>query len=88
MRLFQLDVPAVALLGVHLSESQVRLLSTVSTVLVMLDSDEAGRKGTGRIVSALGASTRVEDLVLPAGHDPDDLSDADLLSMLAPFFLL
>ncbi len=88
MRLFQLGIPAVALLGVHLSECQIRLLSDVATVILMLDGDDAGRLATGRLVEALRLHMKAEEVRLPAGHDPDYLSDADLLALLAPFFLL
>lgn len=78
MRLAQIGVPAVALLGTALSERQAELLSSRARIVLLLDGDAAGRRG------ALGAARRLEvgvDVViatLPAGKDPDDLSDEDL----------
>lgn len=88
MRLFQLGIPSVALLGLHLSEFQVRLLSEVPKVILMLDGDDAGRSATGHLADVLRPHARVKEVVLPAGLDPDDLSDAGLRDVLGPFFLL
>jgi len=78
LRLAQVGVPAVALLGVHLSVSHRHLLAGVPRVAVMLDGDPAGRRATTRICSELGA----EPILLPSGHDPDDLSDDALVRVL------
>ncbi len=74
LRLRQLNIPAVALLGTHLTADQARLLARVPSVLVMLDGDDAGRAATTRIRRLLAAQA----VLLPRGHDPDDLTDDEL----------
>jgi len=77
MRLAQIDVPAVALLGTSLSTRQAELLAPVARVLIMLDGDAAGRLASRDLRSRLvPAQTAVAEL--PDGHDPDQLSDHDL----------
>lgn len=88
MRLFQLGLPAVSLLGIHLSEHQRCLLSEVPHVILMLDGDEAGREATRRILRELGQYVTVAVVSLPDGLDPDDLSDDRLLALLRPLFFL
>jgi DNA primase len=79
MRLAQLNIPAVALLGIHLSHTQHDLLSRIKRVILMLDGDNAGRKATVRIRKTLEACTQVQQVNLPSDMDPDDLKDHDLL---------
>jgi DNA primase len=86
MRLAQLKIPAVALLGIHLSVVQNDLLKKVSPVVLMLDGDRAGQEATGRIRSALEPYTKVYTITLPSGLDPDDLSDDALSSVSQHFF--
>ena len=77
MRLAQIGVPAVALLGTTLSNQQAELLAPATHVLIMLDGDQAGRSASRELRSRLSrAQTAVADL--PDGHDPDQLSDHDL----------
>jgi len=87
MRLFQLRLPAVALLGTHLSEHQLQLLSGVPTLILMLDGDDAGRKATTRIRHLLSPRATVQVVTLPEGLDPDDLHDEQLRGLTRPFFL-
>ncbi|MFQ5902361.1 MAG: toprim domain-containing protein [Candidatus Binatia bacterium] len=75
MRLAQLNIPAVALLGIHLSHTQHDLLRMVSRVVLMLDGDNAGRQATVRIRKTLEAGTQVRQVNLPTDTDPDDLDD-------------
>lgn len=75
MRLAQLNAPAVALLGIHLSHIQYDLLCRASRVVLMLDGDNAGRQATVRIRKTLEAGTQVRQVNLPTDTDPDDLDD-------------
>jgi len=77
MRLAQLNIPAVALLGIHLSHTQHDLLCKIPKVILMLDGDNAGRKAMVRIRKSLEASTQVRLVNL---HD-------DTLGRVARFFL-
>jgi DNA primase len=80
MRLAQLNIPAVALLGIHLSSVQNDLLKKVSPVVLMLDGDRAGKEATIRIRNALERYTKVYAITLPSDLDPDDLTDDALSS--------
>ena len=87
MRLAQLNIPAVALLGIHLSSTQRDLLRTWKHVILMLDGDCAGRRATTRIQNALEPDTKVHTIQLPLDHDPDDLTDDQLTSITQDLFL-
>ena len=87
MRLDQLNIPAVALLGIHLSSVQFDILKKLSRVVLMLDGDAAGRSATARIRKTLDPYTKVQCIPLPSDFDPDDLSDKELLSATDHFFL-
>ena len=87
MRLAQLNIPAVALLGIHLSATHYDILGKLPKVVLMLDGDRAGKEATTRIRKTLKVSTQVKQVNLPTGTDPDDLDD-DVLGHLAKFVLL
>ena len=78
MRLAQLHIPAVALLGIHLSHTQHNLLGKIPKIILMLDGDNAGRKAAVRIRKTLEVSTQVRQVNLPTDTDPDDLNDENL----------
>ncbi len=86
MRLDQLNIPAVALLGIHLSSLQFDILKKRSRVVLMLDGDYAGRSATIRIRKNLEPYTKVECVSLLPELDPDDLTDNALLSATDHFF--
>jgi len=85
MRLAQLGVPAVALLGTQLSPAQHQLLQQFPRVVLMLDGDPAGRDATVRLFQRLGQSVHTQWVYLPAGHDPDDLDDSALAALVPSF---
>lgn len=87
MRLDQLNIPAVALLGLSLSPIQGHILRKISRLIIMLDGDCAGRKAALRIQNSLKAYTHAQNITLPRGHDPDDLTDKELLAAVKPFLL-
>jgi len=87
MRLAQLNIPAVALLGIHLSPTQRDLLRTIQPVILMLDGDCAGRRATTRIQNAFEPNTKVHTITLPLDLDPDDLTDNQLSSITEHLFL-
>lgn len=75
LRLAQLGIPAVALLGTHLSPVQQALLQNLPRVIVLMDGDRAGRIAAQAIQQELPCATVID---LPEGLDPDDLSDQEL----------
>ncbi len=86
MRLQQVGIPAVALLGVHLSLSQLQLLQQTPRIVLMLDGDQAGRSASHQIANILNqyTSTQVYRIDLPQDLDPDDLNNQELAHRLAP----
>ncbi len=85
MRLAQLNIPAVALLGVNLSNFQIRMLTRAQRLTLLLDGDQTGRKATGRLIRQLSNFVDPEYIVLPDHCDPDDLSDRTLSAITRPF---
>jgi len=86
MRLAQIGIPAVALLGIHLSRTQVQLLRRTPRIVLMLDGDQAGRSASRQIADTLNKYTRtqVHRIDLPRGLDPDDLDNFELSRRLSP----
>ena len=78
MRLAQIGIPAVALLGVHLSEVQREILKLAPKIILMLDGDNAGKIAAIRINKILQSFSDVRIVNLPPGLDPDDLSNQQL----------
>ena len=78
MRLAQLAVPAVALLGTSLSPAQIDLLRHVPRIILMLDGDTAGNNAIRNIRKKLDSVLQIQVFQLPEGLDPDDLNDSEL----------
>jgi DNA primase len=87
MRLDQLNIPALALLGIHLSAAQFDILKKLSRVVLMLDGDDAGRSASIHIRKTLEPYTKLQCITLPPDLDPDDLNDHALVSATNHFFL-
>jgi hypothetical protein len=84
-RLFQLGVPAVALMGSSLSAAQVTLLreAGVKFLTVLLDGDEAGRQAAPAIMARLATEPfLVKFGLLPEGSQPDTVPEAFLRELL------
>jgi DNA primase len=75
MRLHQIGIPALALLGTELSPQQRHLLRHATRILLLMDGDLAGRQAAHRIDRALSGALHVSIARLPDGLDPDDLDD-------------
>lgn len=84
MRLHQLAIPAVALLGSSLSDAQRHLLAVHPRVVLLLDGDPAGRSAARRIHNTLSPTNDVRVVSLPDGSDPDDLDDDHLANLVRP----
>ena len=91
MRLTQAGVSsAVALLGTTMTETQLAWIASAPAVLLLMDADQAGRKAAKTIAQALEQHTTVLIHHLPPDKEPEDLEDANLLSLVSnaiPFFL-
>jgi len=91
MRLTQAGIcGVVALLGTTVTESQLAWLTRAPAVLLLMDGDQAGSTGARTIAKALYRQTTVYIHDLPSEQEPEDLSDADLASLVGnalPFSL-
>jgi DNA primase len=91
MRLTQAGISGVAaLLGTTMTETQLAWIAKAPAVLLLMDADQPGRKAAKTIAQALDHHNTVLIHNLPAGKEPEDLEDANLLSIVAnaiPFSL-
>jgi DNA primase len=85
MKVHQAGYPfVVALMGCSMSEEQERLLvAHTEMVLLMLDGDEAGRKGADEIMLRLGRQVWTKAVSLPEEKQPDQMSDEELRGLLS-----
>jgi DNA primase len=79
LRLAQLGLPAIALLGTHLSEAQHALLAPLPRIILMMDGDSAGQAAAARIRERRPDATII---TLNDNRDPDDLTDRELLDRI------
>lgn len=86
MRLHQLGVPVVALMGTAISDEQVALLvrAGVKSALVLLDGDEPGCKASETVGVTLMQHMFSRVVHLPDGYSPDD-ADMSVLQAALPF---
>lgn len=84
MRLDQIGIPAVALLGTHLSPGQHQLLLPTPHLIVMMDGDPAGRNAASRIRQQMHAHPNLSVVSITDGLDPDDLNDGQIAAILQP----
>jgi DNA primase len=74
----------VALMGCTLSDAQEKLLiDHTGMVLLMLDSDHAGRSAAVAIAARLVDKVFVKILKLPDGKQPDQLSSDEIKTLLS-----
>jgi hypothetical protein len=66
-------------MGCSMSEEQERLpLDHADMVLLMLDGDEADRKGADEIILRLGSRTWVKSVTLPEEKQPDRMAAEEI----------
>ena len=87
MRLNQLKIPSIALLGTQLSEYQYNKISKFKEVILLMDGDNAGIHAAKKIYKQLQHVTDVSVIRLPDKKDPDDMSDSSLVEMVYQFLL-
>ena len=78
MRLHRAGIPTAALLGSSCSPQQVELIRIAGFkfVILLLDGDEAGRKGTTDAIEKLSRSVYVRQVELPDGMKPDSMPES------------
>jgi DNA primase len=87
MRLTQAGISAVvALLGTTMTQTQLAWIASAPAVLLLMDADQAGRKAEKTIAQTLNRHTTVLIHHLPPEKEPEDLEDANLLSLVANAF--
>lgn len=64
---------ACPLFGANATDEQIKILAGIQNVYLLLDGDNAGRKGALRIAHQLSAFTNTHIISLPEGQDPDSL---------------
>jgi DNA primase len=76
LRLHAAGVPAVALLGVSVSQAQAKLVKTAGFrhAVLILDGDDAGRSATPAALTTLAERVYVKTILLPDGEKPDTMS--------------
>ena len=75
--------PCVALMGSSLSGEQEDLLCRYFTgVVILMDGDEAGRKGTDECLLRLGRKVWAKAAQLPQNKQPDQLGSEELRALL------
>ena len=84
MRLDQIGIPAVALLGTHLSAEQRQLLRPTQHLILMMDGDRAGKSAAIRIGQQMLTHPNVSVASMPDGLDPDELTDRQLAAIVQP----
>jgi len=83
MRLWQLGVPVVALMGTSIGDAQVALLKRqgVKSALVLLDGDDPGRAASEAVGLTLARHLFTQIVELPDGAAPDEMPE----HALAPY---
>ena len=87
MRLAQLGIPAVALLGVQISPIQRDILIRFPRLILMLDGDHTGKTASAQLQRILADDTDAYQALLPQGKDPDDINDEQLIALSGYFSL-
>jgi DNA primase len=76
----------VGLMGSTMSERQAEILvAHFSQAVVMLDGDDAGRRGTVAIARRLSGRMRVEVVNLPDGAQPDQMASKEITQLLGGY---
>jgi len=83
-RLYQLGIPAVALMGRTLLKAQEALLmaNKGSHLILMLDGDEPGREAQAELLPRLARHFFIKVVELPEGDQPDTTNEKLLLELL------
>jgi DNA primase len=75
----------VGLMGSTMSDRQAELLAHFSQAVLMLDGDDAGRRGTAAIARRLSGRMRVEVVNLPDGVQPDQMASKEITHLLGGY---
>lgn len=80
----EIGVPCGATYGAHITEEQYRLIiKTGAELTLCFDNDDAGVKATKKAIEMFRNKTRLYQIKLPRGNDPDDISREELEKLYA-----
>lgn len=84
-RLHAIGVPVAALMGSSISDEHLALMRERGTryITLLLDGDEAGRKGRERALPALASTFFVRAPLLQDGEKPDTLDETALRDLVS-----
>lgn len=84
IRLHQLGIPSLAIMGCSISEAQIKLLvdSGCKYITILLDGDKPGREAQIKISSILQKYFFVRSVDLPTDMEPDTIDSETLLQLL------
>ena len=76
-------IPAVATFGCNVTSKQLNILnhSELHHVYIAYDGDEAGRKGTKKLIDKLSSYINVDVIKLPPGSDVNDLTEEEFSAL-------
>lgn len=79
LTLWGYGVPSVATFGCNVTSHQLELLnkSEISHVYLAYDGDNAGKKGTYKLIKGLSKDKFIDVMILPRGRDVNDLSEEE-----------
>jgi len=85
LRLQAMTIPCVALMGLSISDAQIRLLleGGIRSVIIMLDGDDEGQAAMETMVPQLASRFFTRSILLPEGSKPDDCDPALLAGVKA-----
>jgi DNA primase len=87
MKITEVGFACLGLLGSTLSEVQEDLLcSQFTSIVILMDGDEAGRRATDICLTRLGKRTWARAISLPQNAQPDELEGQEIASLLASVF--
>ena len=85
IRLHELNVPVVSVMGASITDEQVALLVDAGTryVTVMFDGDDAGQEACEKVVDRLARWLFVRSARLSDGEDPASAEEGELIELVA-----
>ena len=79
---YEIGIQAVALFGSSVSKGQYELLMrTGADIVLSLDADNAGRKGTEKAIQMFKNKARISVVDLPEGKDASSITREELLNL-------
>lgn len=78
-------IPAVAMFGAGTSEEQMNALNNtgIRHYILCYDNDAAGKKGAGRFMKYVNNDVFVDELEMPLGKDPNDMTESEFREIVS-----